>query len=275
MSGRRRYDVSAARPARESLLGFQLVGFAINDTEPKPEPWWGRIEITQGMPLAVKAYWERWNSALAVFEDGFRKRAIEALQLAGMPGAHLNAPLSSELEAVIRDITNGYRLELKQLGERSTADVLKRDTPFDDEGRFSRELCARVIVAAGRALGSPGHETTAKYLNGGLPSGKKGLTRDHVGRANKSHDRMLERLIRATWRSSLATPEMLAQLMFADRVTAHALDIVYRQARARPEFKMLRGEDLAWAVHTRFDLNERIHRAACWVRGDNPAAVAA
>ena len=66
MSDRRHYDVSATRPARESMLGFQLVGFAINDTEPKPRPWWGRIEIAQDMSPDVKAYWERWNPVLAV-----------------------------------------------------------------------------------------------------------------------------------------------------------------------------------------------------------------
>ena len=271
MSDNRHYEALTAKPARESMYGFLLMGIAISDTELKPAPWWGQIKITQDTAPAEKAYCERWNPILAVFDNGFRKQAIEGLRLAGVPEARLFSPLSTEVEALIRDLTNGYRLELKYLQERCTNDILKRSLPFDGE-RFSRELCARVIVAAGHALGSPGHEATAKYLNGGLPPGEKGLTRDHVGRATKSHDKMLERLIKATWRSPLATPASLAQLTFADIELVHHLDTVYRHARARPEFKRLRGVDLALAIHAQFDLNQRLHRAAGLPRAKLTAA---
>lgn len=272
MSDTRHYEALTAKPTRESMYGFLLMGFAINDVEPKPPLWLGPVEKTQDMAPVVKAYYERWNPILAVFEDGFRKHAVEALRLAGMPEANLTAPLSSKVETLVRDITNSYRRELKCLEERSTTGVLKRDAPIDDEGRFCRELCARVIVAAGRALGSPGHEATAKYLNAGLPPGKKGLTRDHVGRATKSHDRMVERLIRATWRSAFATPDSLALLMFADLELVRHLGAVYRHARVRPEFKTLRGVELAEAIHARFDLNEVVHRASGLPRAKLTAA---
>jgi hypothetical protein len=272
MTDQSHYDRLVVKPERESYYAFLATGFAINDVEPKPPFWLGPVEITQDMAPVIKAYWARRNPILAAIQDGYRRHAIKALRLAKTPGARLSGALSPEVETLVRDLTNGYHLELKFLEERATIDILKRNTPIDDEGRFSRELCARVIVAAGRMLGSPGHDATAKYLNRGLPSGKKGLTRDHVGRGVKSHDKMLERLIRATWRSSLKSPlDLIVPLMLADRELVQCLDIVYRDARTRPEFKGLGGEDLAWVIHAQRDLNEMIHRAACWVRVESTA----
>jgi hypothetical protein len=266
------YDRLVVKPERESYYAFLLMGFAINDVEQKPPLWLSPVEITQDMAPVIKAYWARRNPILAAIQDGYRKHAIEALRLAKTPGAKLSGALSPEVEALVRDLTNGYRQELKCLEEGGTTDLLKRGAPIDGEGRYSRELCARVIVAAGRMLGSPGHDATAKYINGGLPSGKKGLTRDHVGRVAKSHDKMLERLIRATWRSPLGSPpDLIVPLMLADLELVQCLAIVYRDARTRPEFKGLGGEDLAWAIHAKFDLNEMIHRAACRVRVESTA----
>ena len=271
MSDNRHRDCLVTRPAKESRYAFLLMSFAINDVEPTLPPWSGPVKITQDMEPVVKAYHERWNPILAVFEDGFRKQAIEGLRRAGVPETNLVAPLNSEAEAVIRDLTNGYRLELRYLSEKNASDVLQRNAPFDGE-RYARELCARVITATGYALGSPGHEMTAKYLNAGLPSGERGLTRHHVRRAGESCRKMWERLIRAIAGSSLGLPvSAIVELMDADRVTVGALDLVYRQARTRSEFRMRRGEDLAWAIHNQFDLNERIHRAACWVRAKRTA----
>jgi hypothetical protein len=244
------------------------MGFAINDVEPKLPPWCGPVEITEDMRPVVKAYHARHNPTLAAIEDGLRKSAIESLRRAGVPEANLIAPLNSEVESLVQELVEGCRLALRHRKESVTDDILQRDAPFDGE-HFNRELCARVIAATGRALGSPGHETTAKYLNDGLPYGKQGLTRHHVLRAGGRWNKMLERIIKMTGRSLPVS--VLVELLVDDQVTVHALDIVYQYARARPEFRMHRGEDLARAIHNQFDLNERVHRAACWVRAKRTA----
>jgi hypothetical protein len=274
MSDNRHYERLAVRPEKESMYAFLLTSVAINDVEPKPALWRGLTAITQGMTPVVRAYYERYNLVTAAIEGEFRKQAIEALRF--VPEASWSDPLDPKVEAAVRGLMNGYRWELKCLEERSTADNLKRDTPFDDEGRFSRELCARVITATADALGSPGYEATAGYLNGGLPRGKEemGLDRHHVRRAYDGRNKMWERIIRATWRSPLGSPvSSIVALTLADRATVSALDIVHREARARPEFRRYRGEDLAWAVHSQFDLNERIHRADSWLRAKRTATV--
>jgi hypothetical protein len=274
MSDRRHYERLSARPEKESMYAFLLTSVAINDVEPKPALWLGPTEITQDMAAVVRAYYERVNPISVAIEGGFRKQAMETLRL--MPEASLNAPLDSDVEVAVQSITNGYRLELKCLEERSTADVLKRGTPFDDEGLFSRELCARVITATNDALGVPGYEATASYLNEGLPRGKNrmGLDRHHIRRAYDGRNKMWERIIRATARSPLGSPvSSIVTLTLADRATVSALDIVYAQARQHPKFSKHQGEDLAWAIHEDFDLNERIHRADSWLRAKRIAAV--
>jgi hypothetical protein len=270
MRDNRHYDCLVTRPAKESMCGFLLMGVAINDVEPTVPPWLSPVKITQDMEPVVRAYHARHNPVRVALEDGLRKSAIESLRRA-VPEANLNGPLNPEAERLVQELVEGCRSALLCRDESVTDDILRRNAPFDGE-RFNRELCARVIVAAGHALGSPGHEATAKYLNDGLPPGEKGLTRDHVGRASKSHDKMLERLIRAAWRSPLVTPDLLARLMFADIELVRHLDTVYRHARVRPEFKTLRGVDLALAIHAQFDLNERIHRAAGLPRAKLTAA---
>jgi hypothetical protein len=215
----------------------------------------------------VKAYHARHNPTLAAIEDGLRKSAIESLRCAGMPEANLTAPINLEVGTLVQELVEGCRLALRYRWESITDDILQRSAPLDGE-RYNRELCARVIAATGHALGSPGHETTAEYLNDGIPSGKPGLKRHHVMRAVGRWNKMLERIIKLTGRSLPVS--IIVELMWEDFVTVRALDIVYQQARARPEFRTHRGEDLAWAVHNQFDLNERIHRAADWVRAKRP-----
>jgi hypothetical protein len=261
MNGRSHYDASATRPAENSRYAFLLRAVAINDTEPLPPMWRGPVNITPDMPTKTKAYWARWNPTLVAFDGSLRKRAIETLRLAGVPEINLDAPLSAGVEAAIIEITNGRRRELEDLNGRSVIDGLRRGTPFSGE-LFSRELCARVIVAAGRALGSPGHKATAKYLNDGA---RGYLTRDHVGRADARWNKMLERLLRATRHLHVyvgAPESVVVELLAADAVHIRALDIVYRDARAHPELRKHRGEDLAVVIHDKFDINEIIYRAA-------------
>lgn len=265
MNDTRHYERLTAKPAWESRYSFILTGVAINDVEARPALWAGLLEETQDMPPAEKAYCKRWNPTLAAFEEAYRRRAIETLRLAGMPEAKLNSLFDSKMEALIEDLARGYRSELKCLEEAPSNDTLKRGAPFDGE-RYSRELCARVIQGTAYFLKSPGHETTAKYLNDGLPLGKTGgLDRHHVRRAAESFNKMLERLIRATRNISLPM-SVLAELLFEDCITIGALDVVYQQARMHPKLRMYRGEELALAIDDQFDLNERIHRAADFVR---------
>jgi NADH:ubiquinone oxidoreductase subunit len=258
VSENRHYSCRITQPAKGSRYAFLLASFAINDTESKPPPWHGLMKITQDMPPAEQAYCKRWNQVLAIFESGFLKQATETVRRA-FPEAGLDAPFEPGVEALMQDLMNGYRIRLKVLHDTGTDDILKRGRPFDGE-RYARELCVRVIVATGHALYSPGHRVTAKYLNGG--TGERGLTRDHVGRARKPYDKMLERLIKAIWRSGLWDSALFAEFLYEDVELVRRLDVLYRDARARPEFKNLRGAELAEAIHAQRDINEMIHRAA-------------
>jgi hypothetical protein len=127
---------------------------------------------------------------------------------------------------------------------------LGRQKAFDIEN-VDRELCLRVISTALTSQ-SGGNEAAARYLNEGLPTGTPGLTRHHVLRAFDA--------CRKAWRRSPCTDRWV--YVFVDHDRLCALNVVYKQSREAPELRKYRGEELAWRIHERFDLNEYVHRAS-------------
>ena len=65
--------------------------------------------------------------------------------------------------------------------------------------------------------------------------------------------------MRRHWRQSPRQNGFL--YVYADCELLSALNVVYDHARSHSRFRKYRGEELAWAIHEDFDLNERIHRA--------------
>jgi hypothetical protein len=206
------------------------------------------------MAPAVKAYYGRRNPMLSLVENEFRLSAIEQLRQAGVPEARLAAPINPAVEALVANLVRGERLAAYNR-EKIEPKTPARQTPFDGED-VDRELCARVICTALISQPGCGHESTAKYLNEGLPPGTQGLTRHHVLRAFDTG--------RRAWRRSPCADRILHVL--ADCDLLNALNIVYEHARAVPKLRKYRGEELAWAIHEDFDLNERIYRASKLVR---------
>jgi hypothetical protein len=85
-----------------------------------------------------------------------------------------------------------------------------------------------------------------------LSPGTQGLTRHHVLRAFDSLQR--------TWRRSPCKDRFL--YFFIDHDRLNALNVLYDHARAAPKLRKYRGEELAWAIHEQFDLNESVSRVS-------------
>jgi hypothetical protein len=262
MSKARHYSCRITNPAKESKYAFLLTSFAISDAELSLPLWHGPVEITQDMPRSVQAYYARLNPTLALVEGDFRTSAIEHLRRAKVPEASLVAPLNSEVEALVVKLIERERLAGWYREQIKPDDTPHRHKPFDGQN-VDRELCVRVIGTALISQPGCGHEATAKYLNEGLPPGTQGLTRHHVLRGFET--------LRKVWRRSSHRSGLL--YIWADCNLLNALDIVYEHARGHPVFRKYRGEELAWAIHEDFDLNERIHRAFKLVRANRFAAV--
>ena len=262
MSKTRHYSCHITKPAKGSRYAFLLTSFAISDAEPSLPLWHGPVEIAQDMPSSVKAYYARFNPTLAFVESGFRMSAIEHLRRAGVPEANLIAPLNSDVEALVAKLIEKERLAGWCREQIEPDDTPRRNGPFDSEN-VDRELCARVIGTALISQPGCGHEATAKYLNEGLPPGAPGLTRHHVLRAYETLRRYRRQSPRQNGFMSV----------WADCELLSALNIVYEHARRHAVFRKYRGEELAWAVHEDFDLNERIHRALKMLPPNRFAAV--
>jgi hypothetical protein len=255
MNEERSYNVFFAKPAVDSKYAFLSMGFKILDAEPTLPLWHPPVEITDGMPTVVKAYYGRWNPALAAYDDGLRSAALKQLSDVGLSRGRLTAPLSKAVAALVASLMDGERarLALNTLLDRESAGGDRNNVRHNDQC-FARDLCARVVVAARLFIGGSGFARTAEFLNEGLSTGVQGITRHHAARAFRADQNRRRRLGRRS--------KVDLHLINIDVDMLAALDVVYREARTRREFRRLKGEKLALAIHESFDLNEYVHRAS-------------
>jgi hypothetical protein len=213
--------------------------------------WFEPVEITPEMTTAVRRYYVRRNAELSLIDNAFRDSAMQQLQRAGMPDERMCAPLDPEVEGLVKALVKGERLTAWFREQLEPDGPIRPDKPFDGHN-VDRDLCVRVIGMA--LIGQParGHAATAKFLNEGLSPGAQGLDRHHVIRAYKS--------LQESWRRSPCRDRFLYILIDSDRL--RALNVLYDHARAASKLRKYRGEELAWAIHEQFDLNESVSRVS-------------
>lgn len=130
----------------------------------------------------------------------------------------------------------------------------QRSKPLVDEnGRFNRDICSRVALAAHLLFSHGSPIKTATYLNAGLAAGVQGVDRHHVSRLFKSEIARLRRL---------KLGKYTIEFTKADMLRVEALETVYQDARTRAEYRGLKGSELALSIHHTFDLARAVHRSA-------------
>jgi hypothetical protein len=250
MTDERRYSAFAKKPAEGSMYAFLAEGFSILNSDVIPSMGYAPMPITDDMHPDSKAYWQRWNPALAQSEDLFRAEAIERLRATGIPESLLAEPLGPAMERVVMGLVDGWRWGLMLQEEWRLQEGRPPINP-----RHQVEPQVRVLAAAAIAL--RGKTKAAEFLNQDGPRQvRSGLTRDHIARASKKFDR---------WLLGLRDPRVMDVELRIAVDTFLALVLIYRQARKRPEFRGIKGADLAWAIHERHDLHQRFERAHAMV----------
>jgi hypothetical protein len=249
MSGANPARCSFLQPVVGSRFDYLVEGFKVLDSELAPNTWDRPIEITADMHPVVQAHFKRWNPLLQEFQTRVEAKIIEQLRDVGVPAESLLDPLDENVKQLITSLTDAERLRLDHNTSQEKPGAL-------NAGKDHRSVCTRVITAVLLSpLGKHSYEKTAEYLN--LDVRDTALSRQHIGRAFKAE--------RQRWRRSGTVKWLREILIFGDNHHVQCLDVIFRQAKPRAEFKFLRGAELAAAIHGKLDLAEYVHRADRYV----------
>lgn len=243
MNNRRHYSSFAKKPVAGTVFEFHVAGTEICDEEPIPSIGWSPVPITEDMAPQMQSFWERRNPLLVSIGKRIEDEAIAKLAAVGVPASKLTPPFSPEVEALVADYVRGAR-----------HGFLLKDETFNRPPATGSDLSDlqphhRVIVGAWLCRG--GSTKAAEALNGGLPTGVGGgLNRNHVDRVMHAFKRRLGRM-KMVFQAEI--------LLFSTSFLG--LERVRLDAGRRPEFKGLRGRELAEAIHESRDFWSVMDRA--------------
>ncbi|GJD96547.1 hypothetical protein [Methylobacterium iners] len=236
MSGHRHYTAFVKKPVAGTVFDFHVAATEICDEEPLPPLGASPMPITEGMAHWQRSYWARWNPLLSLLEEQMRTEAVAALAAAGLPASRLVEPFAPAVELLINQYVRGSQHGLLLEHEYRKSNPPRRKNPYVQPPH------RRVIVAAWMCCGGPTGACHA--LNGGLPTGVGGgLTRDHVDRVMYAYKRVPGR-----------TKSVLQVELLLYRTNFLGMERVRLSAGLHPEFKGLRGRELAAAIHESRDL---------------------
>lgn len=257
MSDRKQhYGVKFYAPHPNSLLAFLVTASEIIDNDPSAEPWMKPVEITDDMPRAAADWARRKNPMLEEYDGAFRQRAFRSLMRIGITADALANP-TPQLAEMVETLVYEQRLH-----EAVESDL--RGPTRTHSAYFSRaaRMAAGVLFQTVGANKSAEWREVADILNDGIPNGKKGLMRDHIKRAEIRYRADLHRVVNGpVARSEVSQQDFLLAECVGLSGTIRGLRSVYALARKRIEFKRLTGHDLAVAIHRKYDMNARFHRA--------------
>ncbi|KQU33183.1 hypothetical protein ASG63_14895 [Methylobacterium sp. Leaf94] len=243
MSGRRHYSSFAKKPVAGTVFDFHVAATEICDEEPIPSIGWSPVPITEDMAPQMRSFWERRNPLLVSIGKQIEDEAIAKLAAVGVPASKLTPPFSPEVEALVADYVRGVRHGFLLKDETFNRPPATRSDLTDLQPHH------RVIVGAWLSRG--GSTKAAEALNGGLPTGVRGgLNRNHV-------DRVMHAFKRLPGRTRIVFQAEI--LVFSTSFLG--LERVRLDASPRPEFKGLRGRELAEAIHESRDLWSVMDRA--------------
>lgn len=247
MSRQRHYSSFAKKPVPGTVFDFHVAGTEICDEEPIPSIGWVPVPITDDMPPVIRSFWERRNPLLNLIGKQLEDEAIGKLAAAGVPASNLTRPFSPEVEALVADHVRGARH-----GYLLKDESFKRP-PATGSNLSSLSPHHRVIVGAWLCRG--GSRRAADALNGGLPTGiEGGVDRHHV-------NRVMDKFKRLPGRTKMIFQAEI--LLFSTSFLG--MERVRLDASRRPEFKGLRGRELAEAIHDSRDLWSVMDRAVSMI----------
>ncbi|KQP82957.1 hypothetical protein [Methylobacterium sp. Leaf117] len=243
MNNRRHYSSFAKKPVPGTVFEFHVAATEICDEEPMLSIGWSPVPDSEDMSPQVRSFWKRHNPLLVLIGKQIEDEAVAKLAAAGVPASKLTPPFSPEVEALVADYVRGAR-----------HGFLLKDETFKRPPATRSDLSPlpphhRVIVGAW--LGRGGSTKAAEALNGGLPTGVQGgLDRNHI-------DRVMHAFKRLPGRTKIV---LQAEILLCS-TSFLGLERVRLDASRRPEFKGIRGRELAEAIHESRDLWSVMDRA--------------